>query len=160
MHTDDRTVSSYGIGNNAIVALRMANVSEPDLRPSLRQTLLTVGPSRRQTLLNSRPEKWLEDKAAGLKSAKDSILSDEVKLVQKWSTLPAGIHNSPLERLHDNRQASEDRRQTQSQESFLKISKLQMQIHGLQSMIKNSEMWCNIQSQGRIAELEQQRRQS
>lgn len=107
MHTDDRTVSSYGIGNNAIVALRMANVSEPDLRPSLRQTLLTVGPSRRQTLLNSRPEKWLEDKAAGLKSAKDSILSDEVKLVQKWSTLPAGIHNSPLERMHDNRQASE-----------------------------------------------------
>ena len=92
MHTDDRTVSSYGIGNNAIVALRMANVSEPDLRPSLRQTLLTVGPSRRQTFLNSRPEKWLEDKAAGLKSAKDSILSDEVKLVQKWSTLPAGTH--------------------------------------------------------------------
>merc|ERR1719331_2346306 len=31
MNADDRTVSSYGIGNNAMVALRMATISEPNL---------------------------------------------------------------------------------------------------------------------------------
>jgi hypothetical protein len=103
MHGDDRTVSSYGVGHDAIVALRLATVSVPNLRPSQRANPYAT-PADRSL---GRPERWLEDKAAGLKTRKESILSDEVTLVQKWMSLPATAHSSPLERAADIRQASE-----------------------------------------------------
>jgi hypothetical protein len=103
MNADDRTVSSYGVGNDAIVALRMAYVSEPNLRPSVRTNWYTSLESRR----NDRPEKWLERKACTLKDPKDAILSDGVTLVQKWTSIPANQHSSPLERASDLRQASD-----------------------------------------------------